>query len=113
MICVSINQESRRLALADMLNAGRLGADLLEVRLDRFGKAPDVGELIASKPCPVILTCRRPEDGGHWDGTEDERLAILRQSIVSNADYVEIQLDDPHKTPPLPPSPRGISPTKL
>src|SRR5258708_14371872 len=92
MICVSINQESRRLALADMLNAGRLGADLLEVRLDRFGKAPDVGELIASKPCPVILTCRRPVDGGHWDGTEDERLAILRQSIVSKAHYVSLAL---------------------
>lgn len=113
MICVSINQESRRLALADMLNAGRLGADLLEVRLDRFGKAPDVGELIASKPCPVILTCRRPEDGGHWDGTEDERLAILRQSIVSKADYVEIELDAADKVRPFPPSQRVISYTNL
>src|SRR6266581_2459644 len=113
MICVSINQESRRLALADMLNAGRLGADLLEVRLDRFGKAPDVGELIASKPCPVILTCRRPEDGGHWDGTEDDRLAILRQSIVSRADYVEIELDAADKMRPFPPSQRVISYTNL
>jgi len=40
MICISIAQESRRLALADMLNAARR-CDLLEVRLDRFGKAPD------------------------------------------------------------------------
>ena len=44
MICISINQESRRLALAEMLNAAR-SADLLEVRLDRFGKAPDPGDM--------------------------------------------------------------------
>jgi 3-dehydroquinate dehydratase/shikimate dehydrogenase len=113
MICVSINQESRRLALADMLNAARLGADLLEVRLDRFGKAPDVGELIANKPRPIIFSCRRPEDGGQWDGSEDERLAILRQCIVSKADFVEIELDTADKVRPFPPSQRVIAYTNL
>jgi 3-dehydroquinate dehydratase/shikimate dehydrogenase len=113
MICVSINQESRRLALADMLNAARLGADLLEVRLDRFGKAPDVGEIIASKPRPVIFSCRRPADGGDWDGSEEERLAILRQCIVSKADYVEIELDVADKIRPFPPSQRVIAYTNL
>ena len=113
MICVSINQESRRLAMADMLNAARLGADLLEVRLDRFGKAPDVGEMIASKPRPILFTCRRPDDGGHWDGSEDERLAILRQCIVSKADYVEIELDAADKVRPFPPSQRVIAYTNL
>lgn len=113
MICVSINQESRRLAMADMLNAARLGADLLEVRLDRFGKAPDLGELIASKPRPVIFACRRPEDGGNWDGSEDERLAILRQCIVSKADYVEIELDAADQIRPFPPTQRVIAYTNL
>jgi 3-dehydroquinate dehydratase/shikimate dehydrogenase len=92
MLCISINQESRRFALADMLNAGRFG-DLLEVRLDRFGKAPDVGELLARKPKPLIMTCRRTDDGGFWDGSEGERLAILRQCVISKADYVELELD--------------------
>lgn len=59
MICISIAQESRRLALADMLNTARQ-CDLLEVRLDRFGKAPDVGGLLAVKPTPVIMSCRQP-----------------------------------------------------
>jgi len=113
MICVSINQESRRLALADMLNSARQGGDLLELRLDRFGKAPDVGELIANKPRPVIFTCRRPSDGGQWDGTEEERLAILRQCIVSKADYVEIELDVADRIRPFPPSQRVISYTNL
>ena len=112
MICISINQESRRLALVDMLNAARQ-ADLLEVRLDRFGKAPDVGELLGNKPKPVIMSCRRAQDGGFWDGTEQERQAILRQCIVSKADYVEIELDIADDIRRFPPSQRVISYTNL
>ena len=88
MICISIAQESRRFALADMVNAARQ-CDLVELRLDRFGKAPDVGELLAAKPKPVIVSCRRPQDGGQWNGSEEERLTILRQCVVKKADYVE------------------------
>src|SRR5439155_11789121 len=69
--------------------------------------------LIAAKPRPVIFACRRPQDGGHWDGTEDDRLAILRQSIVSKADYVEIELDVADQIRPFPPSQRVISYTNL
>ncbi len=108
MICISIAQESRRLALADMLNAARQ-CDLLEVRLDRFGKAPDVGELLSAKPKPVIMSCRRPRDGGLWDGSEEERLAILRQCIISKADYVEIELDVADQIRPFPPAKRVIA----
>src|SRR5579871_1867410 len=107
MICISIAQESRRMALVDMINAAAQ-CDLLEVRLDRFGKAPDVSEMLAVKPRPVIMSCRRPRDGGLWDGSEDERLAILRQCIVSKADYVEIEVDVADQIRPFPPSKRVI-----
>src|SRR6516165_3946833 len=112
MICISINQESRRLALVDMLNAARQ-CDLLEVRLDRFGKAPELGELLAAKPEPVIMCCRRAQDGGNWDGGEEERLALLRQCIISKADYVEIELDVADQIRRFPPSQRVISYTNL
>src|SRR6266404_9435520 len=95
-----------------MLNAARQG-DLLEVRLDRFGKAPDLGELFTHKPKPVIMSCRRPQDGGAWDGSEDERLAILRQCIISKADYVEIELDAADQIRKFPPSQRVIAYTNL
>src|SRR5437660_2868330 len=112
MICISIAQESRRMALADMLNASRQ-CDLLEVRLDRFGKAPDVGELLAARPKPVIMSCRRVQDGGAWQGSEDERLALLRQCIISKADYVEIELDVADQIRKFPPAKRVISYTNL
>jgi 3-dehydroquinate dehydratase/shikimate dehydrogenase len=112
MICISISQESRRLALVDMLNASRQ-CDLLEVRLDRFGKAPELGELLAAKPKPVIMSCRRPQDGGDWQGSEAERLALLRQCIISKADYVEIELDVADQIRKFPPAQRVISYTNL
>jgi 3-dehydroquinate dehydratase/shikimate dehydrogenase len=108
MICISIAQESRRLALADMLNAARQ-CDLLEIRLDRFDKAPDIGELLAHKPKPVILSCRRQQDGGNWQGSEEERLALLRQCIVNKADYVEIEIDVADQIREFPPAKRVIS----
>jgi 3-dehydroquinate dehydratase/shikimate dehydrogenase len=108
MICISILQESRRMALADMLNAARQ-CDLIELRLDRFEKAPDLSELLSAKPKPVIMSCRRPRDGGLWEGGEDERLALLRQCIISKADYVEIELDAADQIRPFPPAKRVIS----
>jgi 3-dehydroquinate dehydratase/shikimate dehydrogenase len=112
MICVSIANESRRMAMADMLTAGHQ-ADMLEVRLDRFDKAPDPKELLAARRKPVIMTCRRPRDGGDWHGTEDERLTLLRQCVVHKADYVEIELDVADQIRPFPGARRVISYTNL
>jgi 3-dehydroquinate dehydratase/shikimate dehydrogenase len=112
MICITIAQESRRFARVDMLNASKQ-CDLLEVRLDRFGKAPDITELLANKPKPVIFSCRRRNDGGGWEGTEEERLTVLRQCIVSKADYVEIELDAADQIRKFGPTKRVITYTNL
>src|ERR1043166_4989528 len=113
MICISINQESRRFAMADMVNSKQFAADFLELRLDRFGKSPDIGEMIAARPKPLIMACRRTADGGFYEDSEQERLAILRQCIISKADYVEIELDVADDIRPFPPSKRVISYTNL
>jgi 3-dehydroquinate dehydratase/shikimate dehydrogenase len=112
MICISIANESRRLAMADMVTAAHQG-DLLEVRLDRFGKVPDLKELLAARRKPLIMTCRRVRDGGDWQGSEEERLALLRQAIVHKADYVEIELDVADQVRPFPGAKRVISYTNL
>jgi 3-dehydroquinate dehydratase/shikimate dehydrogenase len=112
MMCISIAQKSRRLALADMLNAAPQ-CDLVEVRLDCFDQAANIAELLEHKRKPVIIACRRAEDGGEWSGHEEERLALLRQCVVSKADYVEIELDAADQIRPLPPAKRVITYTNL
>ena len=113
MICISIAQESRRLALADMLNAAQMGADLLEVRLDCFENAPDPKELLAARRKPVIFSCRRTADGGNWKGTEDERVMLLKTAIVSQADYCELEMDVAHQVRRFGACQRVISYTNL
>jgi 3-dehydroquinate dehydratase / shikimate dehydrogenase len=113
MICVSIVQESRRLALADMLNAAMLGADLVEVRLDKFEKDANLGEIVSAKRKPLMFSCRRPQDGGEWAGTEDERLILLRSAVMAKADYVEVELDAADQIRSYPGCKRVVSYTNL
>ena len=98
MICVSVAPESRRLAKADILNASRQG-DLVEVCLDKLIKKPDLGDMLSGCSKPVLVSCRRKKDGGHWDRSEEERLQLLRNAIVASPAYVELEADIASKIP--------------
>lgn len=112
MICISITPESRSLARVDMFNASQF-ADMIELCLDRLIKAPDVGELTQDTKQPVIVSCRRQVDGGKFSGSEDERIAMLRQAIISGPDYVELDLETAKQIPRFGETKRVISVTSL
>ncbi len=113
MICITIAQTSRTLALADMLNAVTLGADLIEIRLDTLEKSPHLKDMMEAKRVPILFSCRRLQDGGNWKGTEEERLILLRQAVLSSAEYVEIEMDIADQIRPFPGCKRVISYTNL
>lgn len=92
MICVSIAQSSHRMAFVDILNANAL-CDLIELRIDKFDKAPDLKALLEVCSKPVLVACRRKQDAGDWQQPEAARLALLRQAVLDKVDYVEIELD--------------------
>lgn len=92
MICVSIAQTSHRFAFVDILNAAGQ-CDMIELRLDRFDKTPSIKELVNFCPKPLLVSCRRRSEGGDWAGPEPARLALLRQAILDQVPYVEIELD--------------------
>ena len=98
MIGISVTPESRRLARADLLNASRQGG-LIELCLDHLVKSPDISDLLDAVEKPILITCRRSQDGGQWTGDEDERLQLLRQAIVAEPDWIELDLDIASKVP--------------
>ncbi len=112
MICITVTPESRTLGKVDILNAASKG-DIVEVCLDHLIKEPDIKDLLSVTTKPVIVSCRRPQDGGKWDGTEDERLMLLRQAIVAGPAYVELDLDIAKKIPRFGKTQRVISFTRL
>ncbi|MBX3444202.1 MAG: type I 3-dehydroquinate dehydratase [Planctomyces sp.] len=91
MICITVTPESRKFGKVDILNAARKG-DIIEVCLDRLLREPDIKDLLSVTDKPIIVSCRRREDGGQWDGTEEERLMLLRQAIVAGPAYIELDL---------------------
>ncbi|MDA0836104.1 MAG: type I 3-dehydroquinate dehydratase [Planctomycetota bacterium] len=111
-ICISVASESRNLAKVDLLNASRQ-ADIVEFCLDHLIKEPNVAELIEGIQKPILISCRRREDGGQWQGTEEERLLLLRQAIVAQPEYVELDLEIANKIPRFGKTKRVISFTSL
>lgn len=98
MICVPVFAASMEEAL-DLLLEIPPETDLVELRLDPMAD-PEIGTLLAAAPCPAIVTCRPPRQGGVWDGTESSRLALLREAIDEGADYVDIEADAFHQIEP-------------
>ncbi len=93
MICVTIARTRHKMVLAEHRALAERGAMLVELRLDWLSRPPQLGRLIENRPTPVVITCRRPEDGGRWQHGEEARRTLLRQAIVSGADYVDLEAD--------------------
>ena len=69
-----------------------LGADLLELRIDLIpGKPQGVLSELKKLGLPVIITNRMADQGGLWQGSEDERIRELL-SLLPLADAVDIEL---------------------
>ena len=65
-------------------------ADIVELRLDGV-RDPDVAAALSGRRLPAIVTCRPAWEGGRFDGSEDERLGVLRQAAEAGAEYVDVE----------------------
>lgn len=93
MICVSIGRGRHRHMIAEHKHLVEQGAQLVELRLDYIARAVSLSRLLKDRPCPVVITVRRPADGGKWAGTEADRLMLLRQAIAEGVEYVDLEED--------------------
>ncbi len=88
MICVVIGRTRHKMIQAEVQEAAKQGAKMIELRLDYLARPPDFKRLLDNKPCPIVATFRRPEDGGRWAGTEEQRKILLRQAAVAGFDWL-------------------------
>ncbi len=93
MICVSIGRGRHRMFRAEMEHLAEKGAQLLELRLDYLKGRVSLNRLIDNRPCPVVITVRRPQDGGRFSGSEEQRRVLLRAAIVAGVEYVDLEED--------------------
>ena len=97
--CAVIGRTRHKMIQAEILQAAKQGAKLIELRLDFLSKAPDFKRLLLNRPCPMIATFRRPADGGRWNGTEDQRLMLMRHAVVAGFDYLDVEVDIADQVP--------------
>jgi 3-dehydroquinate dehydratase-1 len=84
--------------LADFFN--HPGVDLIEWRLDAFirkhsrATAIDSLGMLASQPRHKVVVTNRPvREGGAFEGSEEERIDILRRAAEAGADWVDVEDD--------------------
>jgi 3-dehydroquinate dehydratase/shikimate dehydrogenase len=93
MICVSIGRGRHRHVIAEHRHLVEQGARLVELRLDYINGEVNVKRLVADRPCPVLITCRRMADGGKYPGSEEQRQLLLRTAITEGVEYVDLDYD--------------------
>lgn len=99
MICVTIGRTRHKHAIAEHQSLAEQGVELVELRLDYIGRSIDLTRLLKDRPTAAVVTCRRKDDGGRWERTEDERLMILRSAIAMGVEYVDLEEDIARKIP--------------
>ena len=83
---------------ADLVTAASAGADAVECRLDYLRPIPDAAAmkaLLSGHPVEVIATCRPVRQGGHFEGSESQRLDVLRRAGQAGATFVDVEDDVP------------------
>jgi len=109
-VCVVVGRTRHKMIQAETTEAVKRGGKFVELRLDFLAKAVDFKRLLSSKQCPWMATIRRPQDGGRWPGSEEERQTVLRQAIVSGGfDWVDLETDIADKIRRFGPVKRVIS----
>jgi 3-dehydroquinate dehydratase/shikimate dehydrogenase len=93
VICCSVIAENIGEVRKQMdLAAGT--ADIVEIRLDYISELndSDLREIISWKKCPLIMTCRKQDEGGRYAGSEERRIEILHRCAEFGADHVDIEM---------------------
>lgn len=91
MICITILPKSLE-ELKNQFAAALAEGDLVEIRLDVLGRA-GLKALPSNPDKRIIVTCRNTADGGYFEGTDEERSAILLEALNNESTTVDIEID--------------------
>src|SRR5260221_8636752 len=101
ILCVTIGRGRHRHLIAEHKHLAEQGCKLVELRLDFLVTPPNLKRLLADRPCPVIVTCRREQEGGRWTKSEEDRLMLLRQAIVAGGGNGHLGDEGAARIPPF------------
>lgn len=89
MICIPVAANNMKEAKDRLARAISL-ADLVELRID-FIDNPSLEKLLKNRVEKFIVTNRRKEEGGAFQGSERDRIKYLLEAVALGAGYVDIE----------------------
>jgi 3-dehydroquinate dehydratase-1 len=92
-ICVSIPADTPEALKASIGYALDQGADIIEVRFDYISKdmVSDILYSINDQKDSMIFTCRRRDEGGKYDGSEQDRVSIIKRLASFRPMLVDVE----------------------
>jgi 3-dehydroquinate dehydratase/shikimate dehydrogenase len=99
MLCVTVARTRHKHTIQEHLDVAAQGAKLVELRMDYIARSVELARILKNRPTPVVVTCRRKQDGGRWEKSEEDRLMLLRQSIAMGVEYIDLEEDTATKIP--------------
>lgn len=93
-ICLVLTAETIEENL-EIIGRNRKFIDLVELRTDflREDQYVNISRFPSLIDVPVILTCRKDIDGGHWIGDEKLRIENLYRWLNGNFAYIDLEMD--------------------
>jgi 3-dehydroquinate dehydratase / shikimate dehydrogenase len=88
-LCVPIFVRDAQQTLRDVATAVEAGAEMIELRFDTYTSSTPIS---ISTTLPWIATCRPTWEGGHYAGSESDRLQLLKTMGDQIAPYVDLEL---------------------
>ncbi len=71
-------------------------ADFCEVRADLWnGPRTEAISFVRQSPKPVIFTCRIPQEGGRFHGSDTERMALFARAVDAGAVLLDLEARSP------------------
>jgi 3-dehydroquinate dehydratase/shikimate dehydrogenase len=88
LLCETVTGRST----ADLITArdAATAGDMVEVRLDGVTDL-DVAAVVRGARVPVLATCRPAWEGGLFEGSEEDRAAILGRALALGAAFVDVE----------------------
>lgn len=95
-VCGSILREDLDSMESGINRAVEIGADLIELRLDKL-ENPQGWEKLLPEGVPTIVTNRTKKEGGHFGVEERDRIRFLLEAVEAGASSIDIELSTEEK----------------
>ncbi|MEA3471666.1 MAG: type I 3-dehydroquinate dehydratase [Thermodesulfobacteriota bacterium] len=90
MICIPVIAATNEEALRQRDKCFPL-TDVVELRID-FIRNVNLTKLLSAKTGKILVTARKKDEGGNFEGDEKERFSLLREAVTLRAGFVDIEL---------------------